>query len=584
MRTMTRVGSCASLVRCSLVVFMVALSLVMIGFLRAEAATIVVDDNCSLLNAVTSANSDSSAGGCTAGSGDDTIILVNTTYVFTQPSSSFWAFPQISSAIVISGNGAIIQRDLSFSCPPKANEKAFAFFAVPSGTLTLDNVTLQNGCSEVAGAIANTGRLILNNSRIMSNTAAVGAGVYSPSGVVTVTNSSFISNTAISTGGGMIFAEGTVENSDFYLNVARGNYVLFDYDGGGAALVLEGPNAKYLSSNRFTQNYSVRDGAAIYVVGTAHMDNNLLAANASSGGIVSSDIAVGRLANLGTSKLYGRHNTLVAQPDTGATAVFAGLGVTGTQVFLTDTILSGYEQGLVTLANGTIVADGLLWDDTAVPTQTVTGAITVNNAYVGNAAFVDPTAGDYHLSAASEAIDRGVSNLPSMDFEGDPRPVGSLSDLGYDEFDPLVSIVVTKTVGTVAGSCANTSSLTVDANTAVYYCITLYNSGEITFTDHTLTDAPLGVQAILSYNVSPGETVQFTRSVISALGPVTLTESLTNTVFVTSTNVVGPDVRAAGATIFPATASDSAQAVVIVEQVPPGEEKKQLLLPKLERQ
>lgn len=584
MRKMTRLSSCSSLVRCSLVVFMVALILVMIGFLRAEAETIVVDDNCSLMNAIVSANFDSSVGGCTAGSGADTIVLVNTTYVFTQPSVNFGAFPQISGAIVISGNGAIIQRDLSFSCPPKANENAFAFFAVgPSDTLTLDNVALQNGCSEAGGAIVSAGRLLLNNSRIMSSTAAVSAGVYAPSGVVTVTNSSFISNTALNTGGGMIFNEGKVEKSDFYLNTAKGEFFLFDYDGGGAALVLQGPNAKYLSSNRFTQNYSVRDGAAIYVVGTAHMDNNLLAANEASGGSVSADIAVGRLANLGTSKLFGAHNTLVARPSTGATAVVAGLGVTGTQVFLTDTIISGYEQGLVTLANGTIVANGLLWDDTAVPTQTVTGAITVNNAYVGNAAFVDPAGGDYQLSAASDAIGRGVSNPPSTDFEGDPRPVGILSDLGYDEFDPTVSVAVSKTVGTEAGSCASATSLTVDANTAVYYCVTLYNNGEVTFTDHTLTDAQLGVQAILSFNVAPGETVQFIHSLISALGPVTMTESLTNTVFVTSTNVVGPDARAAGAMIVPATATDSAQAVVIVEQVPPVDEKR-LLLPKLERQ
>ncbi|MEM7574795.1 MAG: choice-of-anchor Q domain-containing protein [Bacteroidota bacterium] len=49
--------------------------------------------------------------------------------------------------------------------------------------------------------------------------------------------------------------------------------------------------------------------------------------------------------------------------------------------------------------------------------------------------FVDPLAQDYHLNTCSPAIDAVVgSSVQTDDFEGDPRPTGSSSDIGYDEY------------------------------------------------------------------------------------------------------------------------------------------------------
>lgn len=53
--------------------------------------------------------------------------------------------------------------------------------------------------------------------------------------------------------------------------------------------------------------------------------------------------------------------------------------------------------------------------------------------------FLDPDNGDFHLQAGSPCIDTGtddVPSLPSTDFEGDPRVVGTMPDMGVDEFVP----------------------------------------------------------------------------------------------------------------------------------------------------
>ena len=67
----------------------------------------------------------------------------------------------------------------------------------PLGSLTLDDVTLQNGSSPAGGAIYNQGTLkVIDHSILSGNSASEGGGIYNAGGTVTVSNSTLSGNTA----------------------------------------------------------------------------------------------------------------------------------------------------------------------------------------------------------------------------------------------------------------------------------------------------------------------------------------------------------------------------------------------------
>lgn len=89
-------------------------------------------------------------------------------------------------------------------------------------------------------------------------------------------------------------------------------------------------------------------------------------------------------------------------------------------------------------------------------------------------------------------------------------------------FNP--SIALTKTVGLDNGTCATTDNLMVgQPSTEVYYCYTVRNTGDVTFTTHDLYDDQLGsLLTAEPYVLGPGDTF--------SLYPVseTITTSVTN--------------------------------------------------------
>ena len=86
-----------------------------LGQSPALAATIPVGGSCTLVNAITAANTDTATGGCPAGSGADTIVLpAGSTQTLTTVNNSTYGptgLPVISSAITIEGQGSTIRRD-----------------------------------------------------------------------------------------------------------------------------------------------------------------------------------------------------------------------------------------------------------------------------------------------------------------------------------------------------------------------------------------------------------------------------------------------------------------------------------------
>src|SRR5262249_35103123 len=75
-----------------------------LGQMPALAATIQVNGTCTLVDAITAANTDTATGGCPTGSGADTIVLpANSTIMLTSVNNCANGLPQITSTITIEG-------------------------------------------------------------------------------------------------------------------------------------------------------------------------------------------------------------------------------------------------------------------------------------------------------------------------------------------------------------------------------------------------------------------------------------------------------------------------------------------------
>lgn len=110
----------------------------------------------------------------------------------------------------------------------------------------------------------------------------------------------------------------------------------------------------------------------------------------------------------------------------------------------------------------------------------------------------------------------------------------------------LADLTITKTVGTDPDLCASSPAITVTVGTAVYYCLTLANTGNVTLTHHTLQDPSLGISVTFPYTLTPGQILPVTNQVLTAVlglppafGPVQLTETTTNTLTFSSSSASG---------------------------------------------
>jgi len=235
-----------------------ALILALIWTQPARAGTIVVDGTtCSLANAITTANSGSDTGGCTGGSaGADTIDL-QTNVTLTS------ALPNITSEIVLEGNGHTIERDSGAS-------SFRILFVHSSGKLTLKEATIKGGGGvNWAGGIHNDGTLTIQKSTITGNTATLfGGGIYNW-GTLNIQNST-ISGNSSSDGGGIYNAGSssslTVENSTISGNTATSQ-------GGG---VFFKTGSSEIKNSTITGNTALI-GGGIYIEDTLYIQNSIVA-------------------------------------------------------------------------------------------------------------------------------------------------------------------------------------------------------------------------------------------------------------------------------------------------------------------
>jgi hypothetical protein len=228
------------------------------------------------------------------------------------------------------------------------------------------------------------------------NTAQVGGGLALSESSATLTANTLQANVAADGGGAWFVNCGVVLNGNTILS----NTASTGSTGWGGGLYLDG-GAAVLADNVILANHATLGGGLhLTDQDTATLKNNIVADNQAE------DAGSGLYIERGSSRLW--HTTLARNTGGDGSGLHIG-GSYGTgTVALTNTILVSQTVG-ITVAAGTIN----LW---------------------GDPAFVNPSAGDYHLGQGSAAIDAGIDAGVTTDIDGDPRPLGLGFDLGADEF------------------------------------------------------------------------------------------------------------------------------------------------------
>ncbi|HEV2170229.1 MAG TPA: choice-of-anchor Q domain-containing protein, partial [Candidatus Binatus sp.] len=211
------------------------------------------DGLCTLRKAIANANSrsDTSKGDCVAGTGTDTIAFSVSGTITIET-----VLPSIQNTLAIDGTGQTITIDDGTGTLRLFNNNL-------AGSLTLNNLTLQNGNTGLnGGAVFNGHTLVVTNSTFVGNVAASGGAIYNgPAGTMSVTNCTFSGNGGQG-GGGAIRSDhgGTIVNSTFSGNAVGGGNSGAAILATGTALTVEnailanstGPNCGATSGGSFT--------------------------------------------------------------------------------------------------------------------------------------------------------------------------------------------------------------------------------------------------------------------------------------------------------------------------------------------
>ena len=179
-------------------------------------------------------------------------------------------------------------------------------------------------------------------------------------------------------------------------------------------------------------------GVRITGGGFAVVDNTIIEADTATPVVAEADDAVSVIATV-------RHTTIVGPPDDQAepaikARVQNAVGNGSVNLVVTDTIIAGFDNPLwceaptaANVGNVNLTARYSYFSHSA----TAIGDCTLSNPHtvdaldpqVGPPQFAGP--GDYHLPAASPAIDSGdplTVTLPTEDFDGAPRPADGNAD------------------------------------------------------------------------------------------------------------------------------------------------------------
>ena len=420
----------------------------------AHAATIVVDGldpvtNCTLLDAVASANTDMAMGNCTQGDGPDTIQMHDVQVTFDSPNFGSNAL-LVTSDITIEGKsdaaatgGGLIARDTDVATPD------FRLISVSNGSLTLKDIAVTDGRlsaggeQDGAGIRVNSGTLILRNSaltrniadgngggiyasntsqvrlyssNILNNSATNGAGLdVRSSATLYAATSNFSSNSASAVGGALRNTSNgnvTIYNSRFSNNMAYGN-------GGG---IYSSGNSVEVTGGEFSGNFSENSGGAFAAqAGLLTISDTTISRNSAL--VDGAGISIRGSSSLSLNRSsIARNNVLDNKygPNTDAAGVGGGLLFSSTSTStINNSTISGniaaqgggiyITAGSLNVINSTIVGgEGIPEPDSGVAAAAIdalgTATVTLTNTAIAFGGRRYRYGGEYGASSEAPSI------------------------------------------------------------------------------------------------------------------------------------------------------------------------------------
>jgi hypothetical protein len=264
---------------------------------------------------------------------------------------------------------------------------------------------------------------VLSNAATTTDAVGEGGGIYGGPNDALIQGNVVVGNRTNSMGIGRAAGLFQYGGSAHYLgNLVQGNH-------GSDAVELMYSQARF-EGNRVVDNATAEGICLQSGAGGPTLVNNVVARNGSR----ALSVYGYNESNILTATLL--HNTLVgAGSGYGVYAQYAAL-------YLTNTIVASATWGVYnfTPVSSTILADHTLFYNTLNHSSS---GVTSTNEVSGDPRFVDPANGDYHIGPSTAALDVGVTTAITTDIDSDPRPIGSLPDIGADErrilvFLPLV--------------------------------------------------------------------------------------------------------------------------------------------------
>ncbi len=279
-------------------------------------------------------------------------------------------------------------------------------FEVAAGvTVTLENITIENGSDESGGAILNSGSLTLDATTLASNIASQNGGAVENDGTLTVVDSTITGNTARLSGGGIDNTSNlTVQSSTIAGNSAN--------EGGGIAAT---DGSTSLVDTIIATNTAANGGADVNGAVNS-LGNNLIGDPAGATGLTGHDL-VGLNPDLGPLQNNGGPTPTLALL-AGSPAIDAG---TNTSTLAND------QRGLPRVIDGAS-------DIGAFELQNVAPTADAGNAYTIHV-------GDSLTLNALDSTDANGDTLTySWDINGDGTfgdAVGATPTLSWAQLEAL---------------------------------------------------------------------------------------------------------------------------------------------------